>query len=742
MLTKMLRSCGVPGTGTPAPSDRSQRPPLGFVLLCLASLFLLSCGGPIRRVDSKNPDERSSQDQVGDVPDVLVVNLSLMLGTTELARCHRSIREAGAGVKYVIFRMNEAGAFGESRGDLESLFDRLQSTDVSTVAVLGGRVTFGAAELALMCDKVYCLRGAQWGQIDKPEAELEGYLQGDPDEYQAKRWDTAREMLKSRLDRRTTPLRPDAVRLALAMADPRMQLFSATVREDGLERQRILDAAEMTELSSSGAAIIGENRLPRPLMVTAEEAETYGLSAGTLQGFDQLADLLAYDRDRMGELTVNWAEKMVEWLELLSPFLLVAGFLLLLVELKTPGTGLPGLLGCVFLGLSLFHSYLVGLAEVTEILVFFLGIAAIAVEIFLLPGTVVFGLVGFLCLILSLVLSRQSFVLPSNAVEEQILVTNLGNLVLLFVVVAVLGFLMWRLLPHVPVFNRLMLPPPGSGREPASNSEPSQLAPAYDKLVALVGRVGRAATVLRPTGTMEIDRDRIDVVTEGDFVDQGAAVKVLYVQGNRVVVGLQEGPADAAGSTAGRDGGETGSVGLVVMLCVVGLVLIVAEVFFVTFGVIGFLAAGSLLGALFVAFQESVPFGIVMSLVEAFAAPTVFFLAFKALPHTPFGRQLILSGPATEGSAAAGDAGLASLLDKRGVTQSPLRPTGFARIEGQKVDVVTRGEMLPKNCAVVVLEVSGNRVVVGQDSASPAGDLAADTPAADSPAADTPAADS
>jgi membrane-bound serine protease (ClpP class) len=73
---------------------------------------------------------------------------------------------------------------------------------------------------------------------------------------------------------------------------------------------------------------------------------------------------------------------------------------------------------------------------------------------------------------------------------------------------------------------------------------------------------------------------------------------------------------------------------------------------------------------------------------------------------------MILSAPAVPPSAAAADASLAGLLHKTGVTLSPLRPAGFARIDGRKVDVVTRGEMLDANCPVKVVDTSGNRVVV------------------------------
>lgn len=683
-----------------------------LLVAALAGVFA-ACGGPVQRVDLQNPDPNDKTE--AKAPEVLVVTLKGKLGTTELARCHRSIREAetNESVNLVVFRMESAGSQGENLTDLQTLYDRVQSTDIPTVAVLRGRITQGAAGLALCAKSAYCLAGAEWGEVQKPEGEIDVYFEDDPEAAQNRYLNDVKAMMSGRLDRRANKLRPDARKLALAMVDPRVQLVSATVREGGIERARILDRDELVELQKAGASIFAEQPMPRPLLVTAMEAEEFGLSNGTLESYGYLAEILNFNPDAVGELDENWAENMVAWLELLQPFLLVAGFLMLLVEVKTPGTGLPGLLGVVFLSLALFHSYLVGLAEVTEIIVFFLGLIAIAVEIFVLPGTVVFGVVGFLCLILALVLSRQSFVLPSNSLEQGILVTNLANLTLLFITVMVLGALMWRLLPKVPGFNRMFLQPPGPGGEPDSNSAASGLGLENDKLVDLVGRTAVAATTLRPTGAMEIDGERVNVVTEGEFVDAGASIRVLYVQGNRVVVG-----SEATEAVPQREG-ERGSVGLVVLLSIVGLTLIVAEVMFVSMGIIGIIAAGTLLSAVFVAFQVSTGFGVAMAIIEAVAAPLVFMWSFKILPHTPFGKKLILSGPPTDGSAAAGDASLGSLVGKTGVTLSALRPAGYARIDGQKVDVVTRGDMLPEGCEIVVLEASGNRVVVARAADAP-----------------------
>ena len=150
-----------------------------FLWLALASVLLAACGGPVQRVDW---DDRGRASAAPAPPQVLVVTLTGKLGTTELARCHRSIREAeDRGCSHVVFRLSDAGSQGEEPGDLQSLYDRVQSTDVPTIAVLRGRVTQGAAGLALVTSQAYCLGGAQWGEVAKPEQEIDVLLDADPE---------------------------------------------------------------------------------------------------------------------------------------------------------------------------------------------------------------------------------------------------------------------------------------------------------------------------------------------------------------------------------------------------------------------------------------------------------------------------------------------------------------------------------------------------------------------------------
>jgi membrane-bound serine protease (ClpP class) len=186
-------------------------------------------------------------------------------------------------------------------------------------------------------------------------------------------------------------------------------------------------------------------------------------------------------------------------------------------------------------------------------------------------------------------------------------------------------------------------------------------------------------------------------------------VRIVAIEGNRIVV------EPVPGGDGRHDAeGQRGNVGLVLLLVLVGLLLLVAEVFLVSAGVLFLLSAAALFGGVFLAFQEGTAFGTTVLVGESLVAPTVLWGAFRLLPRTRFGRALLLEGPRPE-EVRAGDPGQSQLAGKVGVAVSPLRPAGFARIDGRRVDVVTRGEMLEEGRAVRVIEVAGNRVVVRAD---------------------------
>lgn len=155
-----------------------------------------------------------------------------------------------------------------------------------------------------------------------------------------------------------------------------------------------------------------------------------------------------------------------------------------------------------------------------------------------------------------------------------------------------------------------------------------------------------------------------------------------------------------------------------ILLLVLGLGLIVAEIFFPSLGLLSVLATAAIVGALVMAFRESNEFGVQFLVATVVLVPTAILLGFKLFPHSPFGKRMVASGLSFAGSPAQDPRDL-GLVGKEGVIEADCRPAGMARLDGRRVDVITRGEWIEAGARVRVVEVLGNRVVVARNE-SPA----------------------
>jgi membrane-bound serine protease (ClpP class) len=212
--------------------------------------------------------------------------------------------------------------------------------------------------------------------------------------------------------------------------------------------------------------------------------------------------------------------------------LFLVGIVAFYVELKTPGLSVPGLIGVVCFGLFFFGHHVVGLAQAWEALVFLLGLALLAVEIFVLPGFGVAGVTGAVLMLGALVLAQVPDLWPGGAyggVQWPLVIDALGRTTLGIAlgVVGAIG-LAW-IVPHSPLarFVTLEAPAVTAGLHGSATPEGRE---------AFVGKVGVAETDLRPAGRVRIGDAHFDVVSEGGYIDAGAAVTVVTTRGNALVV--------------------------------------------------------------------------------------------------------------------------------------------------------------------------------------------------------------
>ncbi len=153
-----------------------------------------------------------------------------------------------------------------------------------------------------------------------------------------------------------------------------------------------------------------------------------------------------------------------------------------------------------------------------------------------------------------------------------------------------------------------------------------------------------------------------------------------------------------------------GQLIIAVVLQAVGVLVVFAEIFLPSAGILSIIAVGLFGWSLYLCFAEvSTQAGMVLLAVDAVLLPALVILALKLLARSPATLRAELS---SEGGYSSQSPELAGYVGKEGTALSDLRPSGVARIEGRRVDVVTRGEYVDKDAAVIVLTVSGNRVVV------------------------------
>jgi membrane-bound serine protease (ClpP class) len=264
------------------------------------------------------------------------------------------------------------------------------------------------------------------------------------------------------------------------------------------------------------------------LTLSTNEALGVGYAKAAVAGESELLRAIGLPDAHVVTLEPNWAELVVRFLTnpLVSPLLLSLGILGLVFEIKTGAFGVGGLISLASLGLFFGSSFLVGLAGWEEIILLGVGLVAICIEVFVLPGFGAAGILGLVALGAAVTLAMIG-TSPTTADVAQAFVV-LGASLAITVAVA---YAWLRHLPNSGRFAGLFL---RGGAHQVDGYIAA--APRAD----LVGQDGVAMTDLRPSGTAQIGPERVDVVTEGEYVAQGRAVRVVRSEGYRHVVrGLQ-----------------------------------------------------------------------------------------------------------------------------------------------------------------------------------------------------------
>ncbi|MBL7188488.1 MAG: hypothetical protein ISS70_19350 [Phycisphaerae bacterium] len=150
-----------------------------------------------------------------------------------------------------------------------------------------------------------------------------------------------------------------------------------------------------------------------------------------------------------------------------------------------------------------------------------------------------------------------------------------------------------------------------------------------------------------------------------------------------------------------------------VLLYVLFVVLLVAEVFVPSGGLISVCAVACLIAGTIIFFKQSTVAGIAAIILGAVMVPSVLTYAYKTFPHTRFGKSVTLAPPERQrGDAVPDTPELKELLGAVGVVLTPLRPVGMCDFAGRRIECVTESGYVDKNKEVEVINVESTQLTV------------------------------
>ena len=392
----------------------------------------------------------------------------------------------------IIFDINTFGGRVDAATQIK---DAILGSDITTIAFINRRAISAGALISLSCEKVYMTGGGLIGAATA--VDMSGKKGSE------KVISFMREEMAS-----TAEKRGRNKEIARGMVDEELNFSHLVINGDSISVNDI------------------EGRKDGKLIsLTTEQAIKYGIADGTAETIESLMDTLSLGSLELAGSSENWSESIVRFLTnpVVASLLTTFGFLGILFELQSPGWGIPGFVGLTCLILSLSVSYIAQLATMSDMIFILVGLSLILLEMLVIPGFGIVGIggIGFMLYGLYLLL------LPEVPVGEEVLGQAMDGF-LIGLVGAIIGILLLgKLMIRSKFWEQLTAPSSQKKNQGFSNSQGWE---------DLQGELAVTDTDLHPSGWINIDNQRIFVLSEGGFIEKGKEVTILSVDGNRVIV--------------------------------------------------------------------------------------------------------------------------------------------------------------------------------------------------------------
>ena len=445
---------------------------------------------------------------------VLIIPLKEQIDKTLLFFLRRAFNQVDDyKIQAIVIDMDTPGGELKATEEIISWIRALAAKDIPVYSYVNSRAQSAGAIICIATDAIFMAPGSRIGSAAPILMAPGGGVQEMPDDIKEKILSDTRALVRGLAQEKG--YLPE---LAVAMVD------------------------NSIEFKVGDRVISEEGKL---LNLTAEEAievippmKGPLLAKGIVNDINELLDLQGIKNVELVRIRQHGAEKIARYITMFSPILMTLAFLGIYMELKSPGFGIPGIVGVLCLILFLFGHFIAGLAGEEDIALVLIGMILIVVEIFIFPGFGICGFLGMLSVIAGIVLAMIPHVpsvpdLPDVVFKPAILESYFNQALINIgasIGITIVGmYLLAKYLPKTSLYGQLVL-------QGAASVEAGYVGTDIEAHSRLIGLSGETVTDLRPAGIARIRGERVDVVSIGDYIEKGQSITVVEVDGPKIVV--------------------------------------------------------------------------------------------------------------------------------------------------------------------------------------------------------------
>lgn len=481
-----------------------------------------------------------------------IVPVTGMISDVTLQSLERRVEEAReAGADVIVLEMDTPGGLVTSALEITTYLKQL---DLSTVAWVRPDAYSAGAMISIACDTIVMSPRSRIGD----SAPIMLSPAGGPAEIgETERAKVESPILEDFRDsaRRNgySPLLVEAmVRLMPAIYMIRHEATGEVryVRADDLDQYQLTEADAAPPPGEDARPRASESgwfvdKLVNPantlLTLSQDEAVEFGFARRIIASEKELAAFLG--ATQIIRLPETWSEQLVNWLT--SPavrsVLMLVVIIGIYMELQSPGLGLPGAAAAVALLIMLGAPYLTGLAGAIDLIIIAIGLALLGVELFVLPGFGVAGVLGLIAILFGLIMT---FVpedpgpgwWPTLPGSTEMLQTGVITVMVTAIVAGGLVALLMRFVGHVPILRSMILQDQQPAVTTAAGTITADAATPAMPSGPAIGATGKVTTGLRPVGRAEFDGRLVEVMARDRWVEPGRMVRVVQIEEGHIIV--------------------------------------------------------------------------------------------------------------------------------------------------------------------------------------------------------------